>query len=36
MLRAAEATLEAGSRATTAEMDVVLQKVALDRALGRL
>jgi outer membrane protein TolC len=36
MLRAAEATLDAESRATTAEMDVILQTVALDRALGRL
>ena len=36
VLRAAEAALEAESRATTAEMDVILQTVALDRALGRL
>jgi outer membrane protein TolC len=36
VLRAAEATLEAESRATTADMDVVLRTVALDRALGRL
>jgi outer membrane protein TolC len=36
VLRAAEAVLEAESRATTAEMDVILQTVALDRALGRL
>lgn len=36
VLRAAEATLDAESRATTAEMDVILQAVALDRALGRL
>jgi outer membrane protein len=36
VLRAAEATLEAESRATGAEMDVVLRTVALDRALGRL
>jgi outer membrane protein len=36
VLRAAEAALEAESRATTAEMDVILQSVALDRALGRL
>ena len=36
VLRAAEATLNAESRATTAEMDVILQTVALDRALGRL
>jgi outer membrane protein TolC len=36
VLRAAEATLAAESRATAAEMDVILQTVALDRALGRL
>jgi outer membrane protein TolC len=36
VLRAAEATLDAESRATTAEMDVILQTVALDQALGRL
>ena len=36
VLRAAEAALEAESRATTAEMDVILQTVALERALGRL
>jgi outer membrane protein TolC len=36
VLRAAEATLDAESRATAAEMDVILQSVALDRALGRL
>jgi outer membrane protein TolC len=36
VLRAAEAVLEAESRATNAEMDVILQTVALDRALGRL
>ena len=36
VLRAAEAALAAESRATTAEMDVILQTVALDRALGRL
>jgi outer membrane protein TolC len=36
VLRAAEAALEAESRATTAEMDVILQTVALDRALGKL
>jgi outer membrane protein TolC len=36
VLRAAEGTLDAESRATTAEMDVILQTVALDRALGRL
>lgn len=36
MLRAAEAALAAESRATAAAMDVILQAVALDRALGRL
>jgi outer membrane protein len=36
LLRAAEATLNAESRATAAEMDVILQGVALERALGRL
>ena len=36
VLRAAEATLDAESRATTAVTDVILQTVALDRALGRL
>jgi outer membrane protein TolC len=36
VLRAAEAALDAESRATTSEMDVILQTVALDRALGRL
>jgi outer membrane protein TolC len=36
VLRAAEATLDAESRATAAEMDVILQTVALDRAIGRL
>jgi outer membrane protein TolC len=36
LLRAAEATLDAESRATATELDVVLQTVALDRALGRL
>ena len=36
VLRAAEATLDAESRATVSEMDVILQTVALDRALGRL
>jgi outer membrane protein TolC len=36
VLRAAEATLDAESRATAAEMDVILQAVALDRARGRL
>ena len=36
VLRAAEAAMEADSRATTAETDLILQTVALDRALGRL
>jgi outer membrane protein TolC len=36
VLRAAEATLGAESRAAHAAMDVILQGVALDRALGRL
>ncbi len=36
VLRAAEAALDAESRATTADMDIVLQTVVLDRALGRL
>jgi outer membrane protein TolC len=36
VLRAAEATLDAESRATAAEMDVILQSVALERAIGRL
>jgi outer membrane protein TolC len=36
VLRAAEAVLEAESRATTAETEVILETVALDRALGRL
>jgi outer membrane protein TolC len=36
VLRAAEATLDAESRATSAEMDVILETVALDRAVGRL
>ncbi len=36
LLRAAEAALDAESRATTAEMDVILQTVELDRARGRL
>jgi outer membrane protein TolC len=36
VLRAAEAALDAESRATAADMDVILQTVALDRALGRL
>jgi len=36
VLRAAEATLDAESRATAAEMDAILQTVALERAIGRL
>jgi outer membrane protein TolC len=36
VLRAAEAVLNAESRATNAEMDLILKAVALDRALGRL
>jgi outer membrane protein TolC len=36
VLRAAEAVLDAESRATAAEMDGILKTVALDRALGRL
>jgi outer membrane protein TolC len=36
VLRAAEAALQAESRATNADMDVILQTVALERALGRL
>jgi outer membrane protein TolC len=36
VLRAAEAVLDAESRTTAAEMDVILKTVALDRALGRL
>lgn len=36
VLRAAEAVLDAESRATTADMDEILQTVALDRAVGRL
>ena len=36
VLRAAEASLDAASRSTAAEMDVILRTVALDRALGRL
>ena len=36
VLRAAEALLDAESRATAADMDVILQTVALDRARGRL
>jgi outer membrane protein TolC len=36
LLRAAETALEAESRATAADMDVILRNVALDRARGRL
>jgi outer membrane protein TolC len=36
VLRSAQALLDAESRATTAETDVILQTVALERALGRL
>jgi outer membrane protein TolC len=36
VLRAAEARLDAESRATTAELDVMLGTVALDRAIGQL
>jgi outer membrane protein TolC len=36
LLRAAEMALEAESRATAADMDVILRSVALDRARGRL
>jgi outer membrane protein TolC len=36
VLRAAEAVLAAESRAVAAEMNVILQTIALDRALGRL
>jgi outer membrane protein TolC len=36
VLRAGEAALDAESRAIAAEMDVILQTVALDRALGRI
>jgi outer membrane protein TolC len=36
VLRAAEARLDAESRATTAELDVILGTVALDRAIGQL
>jgi outer membrane protein TolC len=36
LLRAAEAALEAESRATAADMDVILRNVALERARGRL
>ena len=36
VLRAAEAVLDAESRATAAELDVIVRGVTLDRALGRL
>jgi outer membrane protein TolC len=36
LLRAAEAVLDAESRATAAEADVILETVALNRAVGRL
>jgi outer membrane protein TolC len=36
VLRAAEAVLDAEARATAAETDVILEIVALDRAVGRL
>ena len=36
VLRAAEAAVDAESRATAAAMDVIMQTVALDRAVGRL
>ena len=36
VLRAAESVFDAESRATAAEMDVLLETVALDRAAGRL
>ena len=36
VLRAAEAALDAESRATGAEMDVILQTLLLERAAGRL
>ena len=36
VLRAAEAVLDAEARATAAETDVILQTVALNRAVGRL
>jgi outer membrane protein TolC len=36
LLRAAETALEAESRATSADMDLILRNVALDRARGRL
>ena len=36
VLRASEATFEAESRAIAAELDVILQALALERAIGRL
>jgi len=36
LLRAAEAVFDAEARATAAEMDDILETVALDRAVGRL
>ena len=36
VLRAAEAVFDAEARSTTAELDVILETVALDRATGRL
>jgi outer membrane protein TolC len=36
VLRAAEAVLDADARATAAEMDLILETIALDRAAGRL
>ena len=36
LLRAAEAVLDAEARATAAEMDAILETVALNRAVGRL
>jgi outer membrane protein TolC len=36
VLRAAEAVRAAESRATAAEMAVILQRLAIERALGRL
>ena len=36
VLRASEAVLDAESRETRARMDVILQSIALDRAVGRL
>jgi outer membrane protein TolC len=36
VLRAAGAVLDAESRATSAQIDVIIEAVALDRAVGRL